>query len=217
MYKSIIYILVQLFWIGVVFAVMNGVGLDKYINGKSLHIFLPVAVILIVGFAFIKKSNKLKRYGIIIDESKKNVDIALAKRYDTILQMMKVAKSFASYEKSTFSDLVKLRQGSSIDNINKKITRQDEAIDKIYALAESYPELKSSEEFLNLQSEIDEENEQLAAAKRIVNSNISIFNQEIVSFPTSLIARLNGLKEVEFLDEEKIDDKRNIDDFDYNL
>ena len=55
MYKSIIYILVQLFWIGVVFAVMNGVGLDKYINGKSLHIFLPVAVILIVGFAFIKK------------------------------------------------------------------------------------------------------------------------------------------------------------------
>ena len=84
-------------------------------------------------------------------------------------------------------------------------------------MAESYPELKSSEEFLNLQSEIDEENEQLAAAKRIVNSNISIFNQEIVSFPTSLISRLNGLKEVEFLDEENIDDKRNIADFDYNI
>ncbi|KGF07645.1 LemA family protein [Tissierellia bacterium S5-A11] len=187
--------------------------MDKYI---SLN-FLPVVLVILVGVFFIKKVNKLKRYRIIITESKKNVDIALAKRYDTISQMLKLAKSFANYEKTTFSDLVKLRQGSSIGEFNQAIQDQDQAIGKIYALAEAYPDLRSSEEFLHLQKEIDDENEQLAAAKRIVNSNISIFNQEVVSFPTSIIAGISGLREIDFLKEDKIDQKKSLEDFDYEV
>ena len=59
-----------------------------------LYIWLTVAIILLlIVFWFIAKSNQMSRYLVIIDESKKNVDIALAKRYDTILEMLKVAKS----------------------------------------------------------------------------------------------------------------------------
>ncbi|WP_083553260.1 LemA family protein [Urinicoccus massiliensis] len=213
MNRSWIYSLVLFIWIGGIFAVMEGIALDKYI---SLN-FLPVVLVILVGVFFIKKVNKLKRYRIIITESKKNVDIALAKRYDTISQMLKLAKSFANYEKATFSDLVKLRQGSSIGEFNQAIQDQDQAIGKIYALAEAYPDLRSSEEFLHLQKEIDDENEQLAAAKRIVNSNISIFNQEVVSFPTSIIAGISGLREIDFLKEDKIDQKKSLEDFDYEV
>lgn len=213
MNRSWIYSLVLFVWIGGIFAVMEGIALDKYI---SLN-FLPVVLVILVGVFFIKKVNKLKRYRIIITESKKNVDIALAKRYDTISQMLKLAKSFANYEKTTFSDLVKLRQGSSIGEFNQAIQDQDQAIGKIYALAEAYPDLRSSEEFLHLQKEIDDENEQLAAAKRIVNSNISIFNQEVVSFPTSIIAGISGLREIDFLKEDKIDQKKSLEDFDYEV
>lgn len=213
MNRSWIYPLVLFIWIGGIFAVMEGIALDKYI---SLN-FLPVVLVILVGVFFIKKVNKLKRYRIIITESKKNVDIALAKRYDTISQMLKLAKSFANYEKTTFSDLVKLRQGSSIGEFNQAIQDQDQAIGKIYALAEAYPDLRSSEEFLHLQKEIDDENEQLAAAKRIVNSNISIFNQEVVSFPTSIIAGISGLREIDFLKEDKIDQKKSLEDFDYEV
>lgn len=213
MNRSWIYPLVLFIWIGGIFAVMEGIALDKYI---SLN-FLPVVLVVLVGVFFIKKVNKLKRYRIIITESKKNVDIALAKRYDTISQMLKLAKSFANYEKTTFSDLVKLRQGSSIGEFNQAIQDQDQAIGKIYALAEAYPDLRSSEEFLHLQKEIDDENEQLAAAKRIVNSNISIFNQEVVSFPTSIIAGISGLREIDFLKEDKIDQKKSLEDFDYEV
>ncbi len=213
MNRSWIYSLVLFIWIGGIFAVMEGIALDKYI---SLN-FLPVVLVILVGVFFIKKVNKLKRYRIIITESKKNVDIALAKRYDTISQMLKLAKSFANYEKTTFSDLVKLRQGSSIGEFNQAIQDQDQAIGKIYALAEAYPDLRSSEEFLHLQKEIDDENEQLAAAKRIVNSNISIFNQEVVSFPTSIIAGISGLREIDFLKEDKIDQKKSLEDFDYEV
>lgn len=203
-----------LFWVVIVFAVMEGVSMDKYINIEYLPIFLPIILLIMLVVFFIKKSNKLRRYQIIIDESKKNVDIALAKRYDTILQMLKIANSFAEYEKTTFTDLVKLRGNASVSDFNKIINDQDRAIGKIYALAEAYPELRSSEEFLNLQYQIDDENEQLAAAKRIVNSNISIFNQEIVVFPTSIVAKINGLKRVEFMKEDNIDIKKNIDNLD---
>lgn len=203
-----------LLWIVIIFAVMEGVSMDKYISVEHLLMLLPIILLIILVVFFIKKSNKLKRYQIIIDESKKNVDIALAKRYDTILQMLKIAKSYAAYEKTTFIDLVKLRGSASVSDFNKTINDQDKVIGKIYALAEAYPELRSSEEFLNLQNQIDDENEQLAAAKRIVNSNISLFNQEIVAFPTSIVAKINGLKRIEFMKEDNIDIKKNIDNLD---
>lgn len=181
-------------------------------------IFIPVGIILIiiVGY-FISVSNKLNRYKVIINESKKNVDIALAKRYDTIKEMIKVAKSFTKYEKGIIEDITKSRESRSIQDFNRSMKNQDRAIDKIYALAEAYPELRSSDEFLNLQNEIDDENEQLAAAKRIVNNNISRLNQIIVSFPASIVAGIKGLKEEEFLIEEEIGRKSSIEDFDYEV
>lgn len=131
--------------------------------------------------------------------------------------MIKVAKSYAKHESSTFSDVIKLRQNANIKEFNAAIQNQDREISKIFALAESYPDLKSSQEFINLQDEISDENEQLAAAKRIVNNNISIINQEIVSFPKSVVAKSKGLKEMEFLKEQNIDSKRSISEFDYDV
>lgn len=184
--------------------------MDKNTILIGVAIVLIVLVVLIAWF--IGTLNKLRKYMVVIEESRKNVDIALAKRYDTICQMFKVAQSFAKYEKTTLVDLVSLREGLSSSDSSSVIKNQNHAIGKIYALAEAYPELKSSEQFLNLQDEINDENEQLAAAKRIVNSNISTLNQEIVAFPVSLIAKLSGIKQMAFLDEEDLLNKKNIDD-----
>lgn len=71
---------------------------------------IGVAVVIVALIAwFIGTLNRLRKYRVIIEESQKNVDIALAKRYDTICQMLKVAQSFAKYEKTTLVDLVSLR------------------------------------------------------------------------------------------------------------
>ena len=175
-------------------------------------VLICVAIVLVVLIVwFIGMLNRLRKYRVIIEESQKNVDIALAKRYDTICQMLKVAQSFAKYEKTTLVDLVSLREGLGSADSSSVIKNQNHAIGKIFALAEAYPELKSSEQFLNLQEEINDENEQLAAAKRIVNSNISTLNQNIVTFPVSLIANLSGIKQMDFLSEDDLNDKKNID------
>lgn len=189
---------------------------------KYLYAIAIVAVLVCIS-NFISASNRLKKYLVKIDESKRNLDIALAKRYDTISEMIKVAKSFAKHETDAFTNIVKLRQegtissNDAIKNQNDAIKNQNDAIKEILALAEAYPELKSSAEFLRLQDEIDDENEKLAAAKRIVNGNISILNQEIVSFPTSLVAKANSIKKMEFLTEEDLDRKKSIENFDYTV
>ena len=191
--------------------------MDRFLNSEFTAIGIIALIILIVIIWWVKTSNRFNRYKVVIDESKKNVDIALAKRYDTICEMIKVAKSYAKHESSTFSDVIKLRQNANIKEFNAAIQNQDREISKIFALAENYPDLKSSQEFINLQDEISDENEQLAAAKRIVNNNISIINQEIVSFPKSVVAKSKGLKEMEFLKEQNIDVKRSINEFDYDV
>ncbi|EFH93672.1 MULTISPECIES: LemA family protein [Peptoniphilaceae] len=191
--------------------------MDRFLNSEFAAIGIIALIILIVLIWWVKTSNRFNRYKVVIDESKKNVDIALAKRYDTICEMIKVAKSYAKHEASTFSDVIQLRQNANIKEFNATIQNQDKEISKIFALAESYPDLKSSQEFINLQDEISDENEQLAAAKRIVNNNISIINQEIVSFPKSVVAKSKGLKEMEFLKEQNIDSKRSINEFDYDV
>ena len=185
-------------------------------NTQLIYI-IPLLLILFLVIYYVKTANKLRRYQVIIDESKKNIDIALTKRYDTISEMIKVAKSYAKYEKELFAEITKSRRNSSISEFNKSLEDQNQAIDKIYALAEAYPELRSSDQFLRLQNEIDDENEQLAAAKRIVNNNISKLNQIIVSFPSSVVAGMKRIKEEEFLIEENVSRKSSIEDFDYEI
>ena len=83
---------------------------------------------------------------------------------------------------------------------NKKMS---DNLQKIYALAESYPELKSSENYNTLQKSIADVEEHLQAARRMFNSNVSIFNQKIVTFPTSIIANMKGLTKKEFFEAEE--------------
>ena len=109
-----------------------------------------------------------------------------------------------------------MRQGGSIQDTNRAIANQNDVLAQIRMVGENYPELLSSKQFLNLQSEIASENEDLAAAKRIVNSNVRVFNQAVVSFPTSLAAGIKGLRKVDFL-EEDLQGKRDLKDLDYNM
>ena len=174
---------------------------------------IVIVIVVLIALWFINQSNQLNRYQVSIEESKKNIDIILVKRYS---EMLKVAKSYAKHEEKVFTELVTLRQGGSIQETNQVLANQNDVLTQIRAVGESYPELFSSKQFENLQREIAEENEDLAASKRIVNSNVRIINQAIVSFPTSLVASIKGLRQFEFLNEDTTG-KRDLKDLDYNV
>ena len=183
-------------------------------NGALIAIII---VVLILVIWWISTGNRLARFKVSIEESEKNVDIALAKRYDTISEMLKVAKSYARYEKTLMTELVKVRMGNTTKQANEVIANQNQALKEIRLVGEAYPEMLSSQQFLELQRQIGRENDQLAAAKRIVNSNISQLNQMIVSFPASLVASFKGVQEEEFLQEESLDQKKDISGFNYDI
>lgn len=158
----------------------------------------------------VKTKNKLNQYIVTINESKSTVDIALAKRYDVISQMCDVIKKYTSYEQNIMSQLIYIRQGGSLQETNAVIDNQSQVLKQIHAVAEAYPELASNGLYSQLMGQIASQNEYLAATKRTLNSNISMLNQRIVTFPASVVAGMSGIGQMEFLREENLEMKRNF-------
>lgn len=167
-----------------------------------------IVVVLIIVISIISISNKLNKAIVKIDEASSGIDVALTKRYDVLTKMIDVVKSYAKHEKDTLFEVIKLRKNMSIEEKNAENKKMDENFSKINVVAENYPELKSSENYKTLQQSIVEVEEHLQAARRLYNSNVSIYNQMIVSFPISIIAKSKGMIKKAFFeaDESKKED-----------
>ena len=169
---------------------------------NPLYIIIGV-IILIIVIWFIATSNSLNRTKIKIEEAKSGIDVALTKRYDVLTKMMDVVKSYKKYEQETIFEVINLRKGMTLNEMNEENKKMDSNFAKINALAENYPELKSSENFNTLQLAISDVEEHLQAARRMFNSNVSILNQSIVTFPTSIVANLKGIQKESFFEAEE--------------
>lgn len=155
-------------------------------------------VILIILIWFISTSNALNKAIIKIDEANSGIDVALTKRYDVLTKMLDIAKGYAKHEKETLFETINLRKDMTMAEKSEANNKMSDAFGKINALAEGYPELKSSENFKALQLSVSDVEEHLQAARRLYNANISSYNQMIVSFPTSIIASMKGLTKKDF-------------------
>ena len=173
-----------------------------------------IVVVLIIIISIISISNKLNKAVVKIDEASSGIDVALTKRYDVLTKMIEVVKSYAKHEKETLFEVINLRKNMSINEKNVENKKMDENFSKINVVAENYPELKSSENYKTLQQSIAEVEEHLQSARRLYNSNVSIYNQMLVSFPASIIAKSKRMTKKDFFeaDENKKEDvKINLD------
>ena len=110
-------------------------------------IIIVVAILLVLIGIYISISNKLNRYQVKIDEANSGIDVALTKRYDVLTKMIEVVKGYAKHEKETLFEVINLRKGMSLEEKSKENAKMDRTMEKINVLAESYPELKSSENY----------------------------------------------------------------------
>lgn len=170
-----------------------------------VYILVGVGVIVLIFIIwYISTSNKLNRSVVKIDESLSGIDVALTKRYDVLTKMIDVVKSYAKHEEETLFEVINLRKDMSIKEKNDANHAMDENFKKINVVAESYPELKSSENFKTLQQSIVDVEEHLQAARRLYNSNVSLYNQLLVSFPTSIIANNKGMVKRDFFEADEV-------------
>lgn len=157
-------------------------------------------IIFIIIIWYISTLNKLNRTSVKVEESLSGIDVALTKRYDVLTKMMDVVKAYAKHEKETLFEVINLRSNLSVKEKSEVNHKMDENFQKISLVAEAYPELKSSENYKTLQLSITDVEEHLQAARRIYNANVSVFNQMLVTFPTSIIANSKGMVKKDFFE-----------------
>jgi len=171
----------------------------------SLIIIISLTLYIIsIHNSFIKKINAVK-------ESKSGIKIQIKKKLDLIPNLLKVLQKYMSYEESLLKDLVKIREGSSIEN-TESLTTLNSDIDNIFKSAqlkvEAYPDLKSSEQFLSFNKELSSIETNIAAARRIFNMSVNSYNNSIQVFPNSILANIQK-KTVEKLFSSENDDLLN--------
>ncbi|MGN0515632.1 LemA family protein, partial [Eubacterium sp.] len=120
------------------------------------------------------------------------IDVSLAKRADTLKKQLDVTKAYAKHELDTFSAIVNIRKGMTIQEMQEANAQMDEIQSRINAVAESYPQLYSSKNFMQLQAAINTCEADLSATRRIYNANVAEFNKMIVTFPTTIVAKKLG-------------------------
>ena len=184
-------------------------GKGERTMSESMTVLLVIAAIAGIGVLwYISTMNRFARLVVKIAEADSGIDVGLTKRHDTLTKMLDVTKAYARHESETLARLVTLRKGMNMGERIEVNRQMDEVAGKISLMAEAYPELRSSENFRELQKSVVEVEEHLQAARRIYNMNVSAFNQLLVSFPSSIVGRQHNHTAKEFFeaDEQKKED-----------
>lgn len=133
-----------------------------------------------------------------------DIDVQLKQRHDLIPNLVETVKGYASHEKETLDAVVQARNAALAAHGPAQQGQAEgilgAALGRLFALAESYPDLKASANFQQLQTELANVENKLAAARRFFNNAVSEFNAAIQAFPAMLFARQMGFSEREFFD-----------------
>ena len=156
-----------------------------------------VSLILLTLIAFwcIRTVNDFKKKEIRVQEGLSGIEVALTKRYDMLLKMLDIAKGYMTHESELFEKVIELRRGMSVSEMNEAQQQMDNLSDRFFAVAENYPEVRSSSVFAELQRSIRDAEEHLQAVQRLYNSNVTAYNTAIAMFPAKLLAGSRQPKE----------------------
>ena len=169
--------------------------------------------LLILASIFIYEYNKLIRLNQQVNEGWSGIDVQLKRRRDLIPELVKIASFYAKHEKETFSHVAELRSAAATaPNIESLVTTETEistGLQKIFAVAEAYPELKSDSQFVKLQENLATVEKDLSYARRYYNAAVRNYNIAIFMFPEIIVANAMGYKEKAFF-EISADERENV-------
>ena len=159
-----------------------------------------VVIILIVLWA-VGVQNSLVKKRMRAENAFADIDVQLVKRYDLIPNIVNTVKGYAKHEKETLESVINARNKAvSADGVNAKIDADNEvtqAISKLFALTESYPELKANTNFLSLQEDLKSVETELAGARKYYNAAARDYNYATSVIPNCIVAKMFGHKAME--------------------
>ncbi|MBK0418504.1 LemA family protein [Leucobacter sp. CSA1] len=180
-------------------------------SGSLIAILIAVGVVVILGIYVWATYNSLVTLRVRVDEAWSDITVQLKRRADLIPSLVETVKGYASHEKGVFEAVTAARaetisaQGPAEASVAENHMQQ--ALKSIFAVAEAYPQLQASQNFLQLQGELVDTENKIQASRRFYNGGVREFNTKIQVFPNTIFVRGMGFKEREFFE---VDDLASI-------
>ena len=175
-----------------------------------MWIVLLIVVLVLIMYV-ISVYNKLVKNRNKVKDGWAQIDVQLKRRADLIPNLVETVKGYAKHESETFEAVIQARTSfntaGSVEeeiNANNQITG---ALNKLFALSESYPDLKANTNFLSLQNDLKDVEEKISYARQFYNDIVLSYNNLIQMFPSNIIASLFKFKEEKFFEIENAKDK----------
>ena len=139
-----------------------------------------------------------------VDEAWSGIDVQLKRRHDLVPNLVETVKGYATHEQAVFTKTTEARaeamKAGTVAATQQAEAKLSGALADLRAVAENYPDLRATENFQQLQRNLNEIEDEIQAARRIYNSNVQAYNTKIQIFPNSIIANSGGFTAREFFE-----------------
>lgn len=174
--------------------------------GSLITILIVVGLVVIVGVYVWAMYNSLVTLRVRVDEAWSSITIQLKRRADLIPNIVEAVKGYASHEKGVFEAVTQARAETiSAETPAEAATAENhmqQALKSIFAVAEAYPQLQASQNFLQLQTELVDTENKIQAARRFYNGGVREYNTKLQIFPNNILAKMFGFVTREFFEVE---------------
>lgn len=168
------------------------------------YILLTVVAVLVIAGVVIY--NSLVTLKVRVDEAWSDITVQLKRRYDLIPNLIETVKGYATHEKEVFEKVTEARANAlNAQNKGVKETAQaenqfEDALKSLFAVSENYPQLRATENFQQLQTELTDTEDKIMASRRFYNGGVRDFNTKLQTFPTNMIGGMLGFQAREFFE-----------------
>lgn len=167
-------------------------------------IYIVLGIVAVVGLFFWMSYNAMVKLNIRVDEAWSDITVQLKRRIDLIPNLVETVKGYAKHEKGVFEEVTKARAGlMNAKGVKETAASENQfegALKSLFAVAESYPDLKANQNFADLQQELVDTEDKIQASRRFYNGGVRDLNTKIQMFPTNLIAGMLGFKKRDFFE-----------------
>ena len=171
-------------------------------------LIIIIAVVVLLVFWYFSTYNKLITLRNRKDDQFAQIDVQLKRRADLIPNLVETVKGYAKHEKDTFEGVVEARNAYATATTNEEKMKASgeitNALNKLFALSEAYPELKANVNFIALQNDLRDTEDKISAARQFYNDTVLTYNNKVETVPSNIVANIAGFKKGEFF---QIDEK----------
>ena len=173
----------------------------------GIVLLVLLAVVLVALVWGVATYNGFVRLRNLVQEAWRQIDVELHRRHDLIPNLVEAVKGYAAHERAVFEEVTAARAaaaapGSSPAEQAAQENQLTAALGRLFAVAEAYPQLRASENFMALQAELTNTEDRIAAGRRFYNANVRQLNTKVETFPPNVIARWFGFTRAEYFETE---------------